>query len=216
LEEVVDLTNPIQSVIPGAHGAVLGVLARTEEPLSGRRVAELTQPRFAQTQVNRVLRKLAASGVVLLESRPPSNLYRLNHDHVAAEGIQALARMWVNLVARIRGELDTWSSPPQAAWLFGSSVRGEGTERSDIDIFLVLPAGGFDDQAASDWDRQTEVLMEKIKAWSGNPCEVTEMDAAELGAAVERDDRLVRDLREHGVVLAGRDPRTLLRRDVPR
>ena len=211
-----DLTNPIQSVIPSAHGAVLSVLARTDEPLSGRGVAELTKPRFAQTQVNRVLRKLVASGVVLLERRPPANLYRLNHDHVAAAGIQALARMWVTLVARIRAELDTWSSPPQAAWLFGSSVRGEGTERSDIDIFFVLPAGGLDDEGASDWDRQTENLMEKIKAWSGNPCEVIEMDAAELSAAVERDDRLIRDLREHGVVLAGRDPRTLLRREVPR
>ncbi len=211
-----DLANPIQSVIPSAHGAVLSVLARTDEPLSGRGVAELTKPRFAQTQVNRVLRKLVASGVVLLERRPPANLYRLNHDHVAAAGIQALARMWVTLVARIRAELDTWSSPPQAAWLFGSSVRGEGTERSDIDIFFVLPAGGLDDEAASDWDRQTEILMEKIKAWSGNPCEVIEMDAAELSAAVERDDRLIRDLREHGVVLAGRDPRTLLRREVSR
>jgi predicted nucleotidyltransferase len=211
-----DLTNPIQSVIPSAHGAVLSVLARTDEPLSGRRVAELTKPRFAQTQVNRVLRKLAASGVVLWERRPPSNLYRLNHDHVAAEGIQALASMWVTLVARIRAELDTWSSPPQAAWLFGSSVRGEGTERSDIDIFLVLPAGGLDDEAASDWDRQTEILMEKIKAWSGNSCEVIEMDAAELRAAVDRDDRLIRDLREYGVVLAGQDPRILLRRELPR
>jgi predicted nucleotidyltransferase len=212
----VDLTNPIQSVIPSAHGAVLSVLARTDEPLSGRRVAELTKPRFAQAQVNRVLRKLAASGVVLLERRPPSNLYRLNHDHVAAEGIQALARMWATLVARIRAELDTWSSPPQAAWLFGSSVRGEGTEQSDIDIFLVLPASGIDDAAASEWDRQTELLMEKIKAWSGNPCELIEMDAAELSASVERDDRLVSDLREYGVVLAGQDPRTLLRREVPR
>jgi hypothetical protein len=40
-----DLTNPIQSVIPSAHGAVLNVLARTDEPLSGRRIAELTKPR---------------------------------------------------------------------------------------------------------------------------------------------------------------------------
>ena len=66
-EVLVDLTNPIQSVIPSAHGAILSVLARTDEPLSGRRIAELTRPRFAQTQVNRVLRRLAASGVVLLD-----------------------------------------------------------------------------------------------------------------------------------------------------
>jgi predicted nucleotidyltransferase len=212
-----DLTNPIQSVIPSAHGAVLNVLARTDEPLSGRRIAELTKPRFAQTQVNRVLRKLAASGIILQERRPPSNLYRLNRDHVAAEGIQVLARMWATLVTRIRAELDTWPVPPQAAWLFGSAARGEATELSDLDILLVLPSDGSGSEAvASVWDRQTEVLAEKIRAWSGNPCEVTEMEAAELSAAVARDDRLVRDLREDGVALAGQDPRALLRRETLR
>jgi predicted nucleotidyltransferase len=153
----------------------------------------------------------------LQERRPPSNLYRLNRDHVAAEGIQVLARMWATLVTRIRAELDTWSVPPQAAWLFGSAARGEATELSDLDILLVLPSDGSGSEAvASVWDRQTEVLAEKIRAWSGNPCEVTEMEAAELSAAVARDDRLVRDLREDGVALAGQDPRALLRRETLR
>jgi predicted nucleotidyltransferase len=208
----VDLTNPIQSVIPSAHGAVLAVLARTDEPLSGRRVAELTTPRFAQTQVNRVLGKLAASGVVLRESRPPSYLYRLNHDHVAAEGILTLARMGATLVARIRTELAVWSVPPEAGWLFGSAARGEGTDDSDIDVFLVLPAAGLNSEASAIWERQTEVLAERIRAWSGNACEVIEMNAPDLSVAVQRDDRLVRDLREQAVVLVGRDPGDLLRR----
>jgi hypothetical protein len=34
------------------------------------------------------------------------------------------------------------------------------------------------------------------------------MDPTELSAAVERDDRLVRDLREHAVALAGQNPLT--------
>lgn len=212
-----DLANPIQSVIPSAHGAVLGVLARTDEPLSGHRVAQLTRPTFAQTQVNRVLQKLAASGVVLRESRPPSNLYRLNHDHVAAEGILALAHMSATLVTRIRAELDNWYVPPEAAWLFGSVARGEATADSDIDILLVLPTSGLDGEAiAAAWEHQTEALTEKIRAWSGNRCELIEMNASELRAAVERDDRLVRDLREQAVLLAGRDSRALLRRKVLR
>jgi len=36
--EVMDLSSPISSVIPSAQGAVLAVLARTDEPLSGRAV----------------------------------------------------------------------------------------------------------------------------------------------------------------------------------
>jgi predicted nucleotidyltransferase len=209
-----DLANPMQSVIPSAHGAVLAVLARTDLPLSGRRIAELTQPRFSQRRVNDVLRHLADSGIALCEKRPPSNFYRLNHDHVAAEGILLLARMSATLAARIRAELENWSIRPQAAWLFCSAARGEGTEQSDIDIFLVLPASDLDTAAVDIWERQTEVLADKIMAWSGNRCEVVEMEAAELSAAVERDDLLVRDLRDQAVILAGRDPRDLLRKEL--
>jgi predicted nucleotidyltransferase len=164
--------------------------------------------------VNDVLRHLADSGIVLCEKRPPSNFYRLNHDHVAAEGILLLAGMSATLAARIRTELENWSVRPQAAWLFGSAARGEGTEQSDIDIFLVLPASDLDTAAIDIWERQTQSLTEKIMAWSGNRCEVVEMQAAELSAAVDRNDLLVRDLREQAVTLAGRDPRDLLRKEL--
>jgi len=164
--------------------------------------------------VNDVLRHLADSGIVLCEKRPTSNFYRLNHDHVAAEGILLLAGMSATLAARIRAELENWSIRPQAAWLFGSAARGEGTEQSDIDIFLVLPASDLDSAAVDIWERQTQALTEKIMAWSGNRCEVVEMEAAELSAAVDRNDLLVRDLREQAVTLAGRDPRDLLRKEL--
>jgi predicted nucleotidyltransferase len=212
-----DLANPIQSVIPSAHGAVLSVLARTDRLLSARRIAELTKPKFSQRRVNDVLGQMAEAGLVLRESQPPSNLYRLNRDHVAAEAISALVHLWRTLLERIRAELDMWSVPPEAAWLFGSAARGEGTERSDIDIFLVLPASGLTSEAIAEvWEQQTQALTEKIKAWSGNRCELIEMELAELSAAIERDDLLVRDLREHAVALAGRDPQGMLRKEFVR
>jgi predicted nucleotidyltransferase len=212
-----DLANPMQSVIPSAHGAVLSVLARTDLALSGRRIAELTQPKFSQRRVNDVLGQLADSGIVLRESRPPSNFYRLNHDHVAAEGIVALAGMWATLLERIRAELGKWTLQPEAAWLFGSAARREAKTRSDIDILVIRPAGVLDREASSDvWERQTSNLADDVRAWSGNPCEVLEMDTSELSSAVERNDRLIGDLREQAVVLAGRDARALLRKRVPR
>src|SRR5215218_917575 len=109
---MMDLANPMQSVIPSVHGAVLAALACTDVPLSSRRLAELTKPGFSQRRINDVLRHLIEAGIVLRESRLPSDLYQLNHDHVAAEGIAALARMWVALVGRIRAELEMWSVPP--------------------------------------------------------------------------------------------------------
>jgi predicted nucleotidyltransferase len=207
-----DLANPMQSVIPSAQGAVLNALARTDEPLSGRRVAELTRPKFSQARVNAILQKLADSGIVLRESSPPANLYRLNKKHVATEGILTLADMWATVLSRIRAELANWSVRPQAAWLFGSAARREARPESDIDILVVVPAGVMRSQGTSTvWQLQTDALAENIKAWTGNSCEVLEMDAMELEAAVERDDRLIRDLRDQAVVLAGDDARIVLR-----
>lgn len=213
-----DLSSPISSVIPSAHGAVLAVLARTDEPLSGRRVAALTNGRFGQWRVNEVLGQLADAGVALRESHPPAKLYRLNRDHVAAAGITALAEQWNTLLSRIRAELDSWQVRPEAAWLFGSAARGEAGSDSDIDILLVrsptptLPTGDADQP----WQAQVETLTERVSAWSGNPCEVLELTTDELLQAVERDDRLVRDLRDHALPLAGQGVRALLRREVRR
>jgi predicted nucleotidyltransferase len=207
-----DLANPMQSVIPSAHGAVLHALARTDLPLSARRLAELTSPKFSQRRVNDVLGHLAEEGIVVRESRPPSNIYRLNREHVAADGILALAQMWSALVGRIRADLGIWPVAPEAAWLFGSAARREGIGRSDLDVFLVRPASGLASEISEAWEHQTEALVVKIKTWSGNRCEVIEMEAAELRAAVDRDDRLIRDLREQAVVLAGTDPPGLLRK----
>ncbi len=50
-----------------------------------------------------------------------------------------------------------------------------------------------------------------MRIWSGNACEVLELTGAEVAAAVDRDDRLVRDLRQDAISLMDRDVRTLLR-----
>lgn len=207
-----DLTNPIRSVIPSAHGAVLAVLARTEEPLSGRGVAQLTRPPVSQRRVSEVLGELTRAGIVLREQRPPAHLYLLNHDHVSAAAIEALAQLWATLLNRIRAELQSWRVAPDAAWLFGSAARGEATSGSDIDILLVRPKRvSASADARAEWEVQTDTLAEHVQVWSGNRCELLEMDAYELQSAVKRNDRLVRDLREHAVPLAGSGHRALLR-----
>jgi predicted nucleotidyltransferase len=211
------MSSPISSVIPSAHGAVLAVLARTTEPLSGRRVAALTDGKVGQWRTNEVLGALADAGIVLREHRPPAKLYRLNRDHVAAAGIIALAEQWATLLRRIRDELADWSPPAVTACLFGSAARGQAGPGSDIDILLV-PS---DDVAASEdteraWQEHIDQLTENVRIWSGNTCEVLELTAAELADAVARDDRLVRELRQDAIALTGRDIRSLLRRRAAR
>lgn len=212
-----DPSNPISAVIPSAHGAVLTVLARTTEPLSGRKVAELTDGKVGQWRTNAILGELADAGVVMRDHRPPAKLYRLNREHVAAPGILALSDMWSILVQRISDELARWAPPPKTACLFGSAARGQAGPGSDIDLLLVREDGTVDAESSErEWQDQVDRLVEKIRAWSGNPCEVLELTPDELRAAVARDDRLVRDLRRDAIRLVGRDVRTMLRLPVAR
>jgi len=198
------LSTPIQSVIPSAHGAVLGVLARTEESLSGRAVARLTNPAFSQKRVSVVLAELVAAGIALVERQPPSNLYRLNRDHVAAEGILALTRMWIELTARMTSDLESWTVLPDHAWMFGSAARGDGDASSDVDVLLIVPdsaRSGEPDETR--WHQQVEDFVRKVQLWSGNRCEVLELTAEELATSAQRGDRLVEDLEEDAVPLVG-------------
>lgn len=207
-----DLTSPISSVVPSAHGPVLAVLARTTEPLSGRRVAALTDGRVGQWRTNEVLRALADAGIVLREHRPPANLYRLNRDHVAAPGIIALAEQWTTLIGRIREDFQEWTEAPLAACMFGPAARGQASSSSDIDILLVRTDGGStSDGPQGTWFTCVEQLREKVWIWSGNSTEIVELSGAELGDAVTRDDRLIHDLRQDAIPLAGHDIRSLLR-----
>lgn len=205
-----DLASPISSVAPSAHGAVLAVLSRAGGALSGRQVAALTNGRFGQWRVNEVLGQLTEAGIVLREVRPPSKLYRLNRDHVAAAGIEALAGQREVLLTRIRSELARWDVPADAVWLFGSAARGEGGASSDIDLLVVRPVIVDTDDPA--WLRQIDDLSEHISRWSGNSAEVLELSRDELAAMVSRDETLVSDLRNDALQLFGGSPRNLLRR----
>ena len=209
-----NLTHPITSVFPGAHGPVLAVLARTYEPMSGRRISALTNGRVGSSRTHQVLAELTEAGVVLCEHRPPAKLYRLNREHVAADGILALTGLWGALLENIRTELQSWRIAPRSAVLFGSAARGDAGPGSDIDILLVL-----DDVQTSEgsahaelWLEQTTHLVDRVRAWSGNECEILELTVAELHDAVIRDDRLVRDLSTDGTTLVGEQISTLLQK----
>jgi len=93
--------------------------------------------RASDAGVRRVLERLVEQGIVTADRSHRFPLYVLNRDHVAARYIESLARLRGDVVDRIRGELEQWTTPPLHASLFGSFARGEADEASDIDILLV-------------------------------------------------------------------------------
>lgn len=194
-----DVANPIRSVIPGAQGEVLTVLAHTSVPLSGRRVAELTNGRVSQKGTNLVLRSLAAAGLVTVEEHPPAKLYTLNRAHLAAESIETLANLRGGLLDALRETLAEWKLPSRGGWLFGSAARSDGTVDSDLDVLIVRP----DDVAEADpaWLDQTERLSVDASAWTGNSCELVEYNATDFAKLMAGNSRLAADLRADGIAL---------------
>jgi len=208
---VVRFVEPVSTVVPGLHGQVLGVLARTEQPLTGRAVAGLLRGAGSASGVQKVLDDLVSSGVVISEPAGRARLYVLNREHVAYEAIDSLARLRDVLLERIRAEVESWPVPAKAVWLFGSTARAEGDVSSDLDLLIVRP----DDIDESDprWLEQLEKLSTHATAWSGNSCEIVEYAAADLAALVARGERLADELRRDAVPIAGSTPhRTLTRK----
>lgn len=197
-----DLGNPIRSVIPSVQGEVLSVLARTDQPLTGRRVADLANGRVSQKGANLALRALVAAGLVTVEDHPPAKLYALNRRHLAAPSLEVLASLRERLIEAMRAHLAGWSPPAWGAWLFGSAARGDGDETSDIDVLLVRPDRV--DDSDPDWLDQVERFADAVLGWAGNRCEVVEYSLAELEELFARNDRLAQDLRSDGIGLTDR------------
>lgn len=197
-----DLTSPIRSVIPAVQGDVLAVLARTDAPLSGRRVASIIGDRVSTKGVSLALGSLVEAGLVIVEPAPPAKLYRLNRRHMAAEAIGALAELRGRMIEAMRGHLDGWDLAPWGAWLYGSAARGDGTTRSDVDVMVVRPTSvSADDER---WAAQIERLADDVAAWTGNRCEIAELGVSELCALVDAGGRLADGLRADGIALTRR------------
>jgi DNA-binding MarR family transcriptional regulator len=78
----VDFVRPLEAIVPGVQGRVLSVLAETTADLNMRTIARLADASLAQA--SRVLARLVELGVVERRDVPPSSLFRLVRQHVAA------------------------------------------------------------------------------------------------------------------------------------
>jgi predicted nucleotidyltransferase len=206
----VNLSDPITSVVPSAHGAVLRVLARTNKPLSGRRIAELTDGKVGRSRVNQILGELTEAGVVLRESHPPAHVYELNELHVAWLAIMMLADLRSEMLRKMTRYLAEWRvNVPLAVWLFGSAARGDGGVHSDIDLLVVRPDDIDDDDP--EWGVQLGDLAEYVTRLTGNSCEIIDLSLTETVSLEQHGERLAHELREDAIALLGDPPDQLLR-----
>jgi len=196
-----DISNPMNCVVPSAHGPVLAVLAGMTTPVTGRKVAELSHPRVSQPRVARILRELTAAGLVVRTSAGSSSLFVLNREHLAAGAVETLATLRQQLWARIADHAGTWTDPPVAVVVYGSAARGDGDIASDIDLLVVRPATVGDDDPA--WHDALTDLASRVARWTGNPCEVLDRSANELATLSADGERLLAEIRRDGRAVVG-------------
>ena len=192
-----DYVHPVQSVIPGAQGRVLAVLAQTTAALNLSTLARLADVSVAQA--SRVMPGLVDLGLVERREIPPSSQFRLIRENVAAQAIIDLARSRDIALDRIGAAAAALPLSPVSVIVFGSFARGEADEHSDLDAIVVRP-DEVDDDA---WATAIEQWRNDAQAITGNRIEILEVARHEAGIKLAGRAPLWRDVVRDGVVVHG-------------
>jgi len=195
----VDFLRPVEAVIPGVQGRILAVLAETTAELNLRTIARLAD--VSPAQASRVLPQLVALGLVERREAPPSALFALVADHVAARAVRALSRSREAVLEEL-GTLAYEVDPnPVSTVVFGSFATGEAEAASDLDVVIVRPAGvGEDDEP---WVSTLEAWQSAARRLTGNSVQVLEIGATELARRMRRPTSLWADVIRGGITVYG-------------
>jgi predicted nucleotidyltransferase len=193
-----DFMHPVQAVIPGVQGDVLAVLSETTAELNLRTVARLAG--VSPAQASRVLPGLVELGLVERREVPPSSLFRLNRENVAAKVVIELARSRDTALERIGAAARELPLPPTSVIIFGSFARREADRQSDIDAVIVRPDDVDDDDL---WTAGVEQWRRRVRAITGNRVEVIQTGRSEAIQKLSTKDQPWRDVARDGVVVHG-------------
>lgn len=195
-----DFVRPLEALIPGVQGRILAVLAETTADLNLRTIAGLSDASVAQA--SRVLPDLVSLGLVERREAPPSALFRLVRQHVAAGALLVLARARGEMVNRMKIIAADLPVAPVSVIVFGSFARGEADEKSDIDTAIVRPADI--DESNEDWAASVQQWSDSVARGSGNRVEVLEVAVSDIAKRLGSRQGVWKDIKSDGFVVYGR------------
>lgn len=182
--------QPFGGVIVGARGAVLAVLLRTGEPLTGRRIHGMVSDDHSLWSVQEALKALAQLGLVESRSVGRAGVHVINEAHASITPLRAL----VDPTAALRVVVgDVVGSDVEAVLLFGSIARGEANTESDVDLAVI---------AGVEWQGRVE-LEDAVRARLGNDCDVLVFTPTEFAQRAAGDELVVGEILRDGVALVG-------------
>ena len=188
------LNEPFGGVIPGARGAVLSTLLRTDVRLTGRQVHALVSDRHGLWSVQEALKAWAQLGVVHTQVIGRAVVHAINEDHCTVAPLRSLLDPMAALTeaaAQIVGDR------VEAVILFGSVARGEAREGSDIDLAVIAESG---------WDGRVD-LEDAIRRRLGNDCDALVFTSEEFARLAAAHEPVVDEILLDGIALIGPLPR---------
>lgn len=196
----VDYARPVETLIPGVQGRVLGVLARTQAEMTIRTAASLAGVSPQQASV--VIADLVDLGIVNRREAGSSSLVRLERENEAARVVLALARLHESVMARLAEHARCIAPVPANILVFGSFGRGEATAASDLDVLAVRPTGiaAEDDE----WVDALAIWETAARRITGNPVHLVVVSVDEVPALLRRRTGPWRAIANEGVILVGR------------
>ncbi len=186
--------EPFGGVIQGARGAVLAVLLRTGEQLTGRQIHGLISDDYSLWSVQEALKVLTQLGLVDTRTVGRAGVHTINEGHSCVAPLRALVDPVAALKAAIGEAID---QDVQAVLLFGSIARGEAGVDSDIDLAVI---------ASPTWDKRVE-LQDTVRTRLGNDCDVLVFTEADLSRAAAAGEPVVSGVLRDGIALVGSKPR---------
>lgn len=200
-----DYTRPVQALIPGVHGKILGVLAETTAQLNLTTVSRLAGVSLAQA--SRVLAELVHLGLVERIEAPPSALFRLMDENLAGRLVRSMTDLRYLALGAV-GDCSALQKPrPELVIVFGSFARGDADADSDLDVVMVRAADIDDSDAA--WSESVVTLNQDLARAIGNPVNILEVGANELERRLKSHSELWRSIRNEGIVVYGDAPGNL-------
>jgi hypothetical protein len=112
-------------------------------------------------------------GLVLRARYGRTNTFRLNRDHVLAQGILTVLAGPARLELEIKQAVQGWDLPPEMIALSGSAARRRTAADESIDVLVVRSDQTHRDNPA--WRSQIEALGRRIEHACGNRVEIREM-----------------------------------------
>lgn len=185
----VDFSQPFRAVTPTLDGPVLRVLAKTTHPMTRQQVADLIGE-ASEAGVRKVLRRLAEQGVVIEQRIGSHYTYVGNRDHILWPAVEVFMSAADRLDTTIREHVEAWEVPALSVELFGSVAAGTSTADSDIDLMVYRPS--LTDDQVGLWDSQVAELRMAVERWTGNACEILEIDPRTLVEMAAEDEPVLK------------------------